>query len=157
MRSICPPPGRRSCRDHHQIELWQAQNEERNGADWGRRTLNDVRRRAITPARTVYPRREAILSEADGLSLSVSPGVNYRLGKSAWSLLGQIMTDAPFDQTVAVFARELLGIGRRLWVRGAICIALKGDCWHADGRAHGELNFHIVIFWLARSRPSRQR
>jgi hypothetical protein len=52
---------------------------------------------------------------------------------------------------VAVFARELLGIGRRLWVRGAICIALKGDCWHADGRAHGELNFHIVIFWLARS------
>jgi hypothetical protein len=80
----------------------------------GRRILNDVRRRGITPARTVYPRREAILSEADGLSLSVSPGVNYRLGKSAWSLLGQIMTDAPFDQTVAVFARELLGIGRRL-------------------------------------------
>jgi hypothetical protein len=48
---------------------------------WGRRTLNDVRRREITPARTVYTRRGAILSEADGLSLSVSLDVNHRLGK----------------------------------------------------------------------------
>jgi hypothetical protein len=44
------------------------------------------------------------------------------------SFLRQIMTDASFDQTVSVLAHELLDIGRRLWVRGAICIALKGDC-----------------------------
>jgi hypothetical protein len=31
-------------------------------------------------------------------------------------------------------------------VRGAICIALKGDCWHTDDRARGELSFQIVIF-----------
>src|SRR5476649_2628185 len=58
--------------------------------------------------------------------LSVSPGVNHRLGKGMRSFLGQVMTDAPFDQTVGVLARVLLGIGRRLWVRGTICIALKG-------------------------------
>jgi hypothetical protein len=45
------------------------------------------------------------------------------------------MTDASFDQTVSVLAPELLDIGRRLWVLGAICIALKGDCRRTDDRA----------------------
>jgi len=95
-----PAPGKTTpVATTYQIELWQAQNDECNGADGERRTLNDVRRREITPARTVYARRGAILSEADGLSLSVSPGVNHRLGKGMGSFLRQIMTDAPFDQT----------------------------------------------------------
>jgi hypothetical protein len=49
------------------------------------------------------------------------------------------MTDAPVDQTVTVLAHELLSIGRGLRVRGAIGIALEGDCRHTDDRARGEL------------------
>jgi hypothetical protein len=55
----------------------------------------------------------------------------------------------PFDQTVIVLAYELLGIGRGLRVRGAIGIALKGDCRHTNDRARGELGLQIIIFRLA--------
>src|SRR3954464_5807390 len=45
-----PAPGKTtSVATTCQIELWQAQNDECNGADGRRRTLNDVRRREITP------------------------------------------------------------------------------------------------------------
>src|ERR1700737_2072735 len=94
------------------------------------------------------PRREIALA---GLRRSRTVTVDFddSFGKGLRRFLGQVVSDAAFDESVRVLAREFLGIeiGVRVW--RTIGIAFEGKCGHGDDRALGKPLFQAIVFRLA--------
>src|ERR1700751_3800821 len=78
--------------------------------------------------------------------LSLGNDVDDGFGKRLRSLLRQIVSNAAFDGSVFVPARELLGIGGGLRMRRAGCVPLPRDGWHVDDRTQSELLVQVIEF-----------
>src|SRR6266545_3741753 len=72
------------------------------------------------------------------------------IGKGLRRLLRQVVSDAPGDEAVGIFAGKLPGIDLGVRMRRAVGVAFEGDGGHADGRGFGQPLFQIVVFRLAR-------
>src|SRR5215207_5077348 len=83
-------------------------------------------------ARTATCRTRA---RSRGRRPSIAVDFDDGFGKGPRGFLGQIVPDAAFDEPVRVLAREFLGVGCGVRMRGAICITFKGDCGHLDDRS----------------------
>src|SRR5262245_4975670 len=63
------------------------------------------------------------------------------------------MADPPFDDSMCILARELLGIGTGVRVWRTIGITLHGDSGHGDYGSLGQPLFKIVILRFTFSQP----
>src|SRR3974377_676622 len=70
-------------------------------------------------------------------------------GKILWGFLRQVVPDAAGDRPVRVLPGELLGIGTRIRVRGAVGITFQGNRRHGNNRTFGKPIFQLVVFRLA--------
>src|SRR5262245_40122516 len=61
-------------------------------------------------------------------------GVDDSFSKGLWGFLRHVVPDTACDGPMFVWAREFLGVGTRVRVRGAIRIAFERDGWHGNDR-----------------------
>src|SRR3546814_9612605 len=69
--------------------------------------------------------------------------------KCLWRFLGQIMADAAVDLAMGVTARKFPGIGVRLGMRRAVCVAFQRDRRDADRRRCGQASFQRIKSGIA--------
>jgi hypothetical protein len=75
--------------------------------------------------------------------------VDDGLSEGLRGFLGQIVTNAAFDQPVLVLAEEFVAIRRRHRMRRTVGIAFKGDRGHGDDRSRAQLRFQIIVSLIA--------
>lgn len=71
-------------------------------------------------------------------------------GEGLRRLLRQVMSDAPGDQAVGVFAGKLSGVDFGIRMRRAVGVAFEGDGRNGDDGKFGQPLFQFVVFRLAR-------
>ena len=82
--------------------------------------------------------------------------VDHCLGKSLWGFLRKVVTDTARYIPVLIFAREFMGIGRRVRVRSSIGVTLQRDGWNANRRGLCQLLFEIIVLLLSFAKSDRQ-